>query len=314
MYATGSAANPSALLTALEAFAVSAGWTIDRTTSVYNPGGGGGPSDYWLAMHKGTCYLGWYFALGLSGVILYPADGWNGASAPGAQASVIEPATQTYSNFGSGPYTGYHFFSTTVSGRNYLHVVIEISGGVFGQLHGGMLNAAGGATPALYSTGTKWNYGQPNASFPEDGSTNNVPWGTLAQSNGTLVLVTVDGVLGWQFMGGLAGVGHRILPAVRANGFQNRGLHRTPNGFNELAVLFPCHCFAERASGFVYSYIGEPWDMRACNIQNINPKDEITIGADVWKFFPAAAKSLPINVTNAPTSSGNYGYAFKKNA
>lgn len=314
MYATGTAANPNALLSALETFATSAGWTIDRTTSVYNPGGGGGsPTDYWLAMHKGACYLNWVYVTSAAGVVLYPADGYNAAVGPAVQASVVQPASQSYMNIAGGPYTGYHFFSTTTSGHVYLHAVIEISGGIYGQLHGGILNAAGGASPAIYSTCTKWGYVAGDSGNPESGN-NNMPWAAGTANNGSFVLVTVDGVLGWQLEGALATGGHRLIPAVRSAGFQNRGIHRTPNGYNELAVLFPCHCFAERASVGVWSYIGEPWDMRACNIQNINPKDEITIGSDVWKFFPGAAKSaVPYVLNNGVVSSGFYGYAFKKN-
>jgi hypothetical protein len=316
MYATGSASTPAALLAAIEAFATSAGWTIDRTTSVYNPGGGGGSStDYWLAMHQGACYLNYWYQTASLGVLLYPADGYNAANAPNAQCSIGNPGGgPPFMNIGAGPYTGYHLFSTT-AGPIYLHCVIEISGGIFGQLHGGILNAAGGAAPAIYGASTAWNYTGLITSFC-DALTNIIPFG-LAQNNFPCVLVSTDGVLDWKIATSGGSVGHRLIVPARGGGFQNRGIHRTPNTFNELTVLFPIHLFAERAAGNVYSHVGDVFDFRCCNGQNVNPKDEITIGSDVWKYFPAAAKTPPStwNVSgNNIVSSGPYAYAFRKNA
>lgn len=314
MYATGSAANPAALLAALETFAVSAGWTVDRSTAVYNPGSGGGSaSDYWLAVHKGACYLNFWYHAAFLGVVLHPADAYNGSNAPSAQATVLQPASASYMNIAAGPFTGYHFFSTT-AGPKYLHVVIEISGGLYGQLHGGILNAVGGASPALYSASTSWQYGSAQASFFDNGP-NVIPFCAGGSPNTAFVFVTVDGVLGWQYGGAVSP--NRLTSSVKSGGFQNRGVLRTPNTFNELTVLFPLHQFAERAAGGVWSHIGDVFDMRACNMKNVNPQDEITIGSDVWKYFPAAAKTPPStwNVGGSTiTTSGPYGYAFRKNA
>lgn len=313
MYATGSAANPSALLAAVQTFAVSAGWTVARASAVYNPGSTT-PNDYWLAIHQGACYLNYYYRDLDQLFILYAADGYSGSSTPFAQGSIQSPAP-SYMNPGRGAYTSYHLFSTT-AGPIYLHLVLEWEASVFTHLHGGILNAAGGAGPAIYTSSTAWNYGGSESSYPEGGP-NTSPFGNGGPSNGYQVQVTVDGVSRIQIAGGSIVSPNRLIAPVRPGGFQQRGIVRTPNTFNELTVLFPLHTHAERLAGNVWSYIGEPFDVRGCNIQNVNPKDEITLGSDVWKYFPATAKTGPsvINIFNSTViSSGYYGYAFRKNA
>lgn len=310
MYATGSAANPAALLSALQTFAVSAGWTVDRASAVYNPGSST-PNDYWLAIHQGACYLNYWYQD--AGPLFYciGADGYSGSNAPNAQGSAI-PATPPYMNAGRGPYTSYHFFSTT-AGPIYLHVVLEWEANIFTQLHGGILNAAGGATPAIYHTSTAWSYGGSQQSYPEAGGDG--PFATAPPNNGSGLLLTVDSVYGWKSPNYASP--NRLLCPVRTDGFQQRGLQRTPNTFNELTVLLPLHLHVERLAGGVYSYVGEPADMRCCNIANVNPKDEVTLGSDVWKYFPMTAKTPPSTWNqfgSSVISSGYYGYAFKKNA
>lgn len=312
MYATGSAANPAALLAALQTFAASAGWTVDRASAVYNPGSTT-PNDYWLAIHQGGCYLNYWYQDAAQTFTLCGADGYNGSLGPNAQGSTI--STQpSYMNPGRGAYTSYHFFSTT-AGPIYLHVVLEWEASVFNHLHGGILNVAGGASPAIYTASTWWSTPGAYSSFPESGGVG--PFTMFGPNSGTQVLLTVDGVKQWQGAAGAVASPHRLTVAVGPNGFQQRGIMRTPNTFNELTVLLPLHTLAERASGNVWSYIGEPADMRCCNLQNVNPKDEVTLGSDVWKYFPMMAKTAPStwNQYGTPVySSGNYGYAFKKNA
>lgn len=91
-------------------------------------------------------------------------------------------------------------------------------------------------------------------------------------------------------------------------------INRSPNIFNGLAPLLPIKTFVERAVGNVYAYVGDAPDIRCLNMKNNNPKDEITIGSDTWKIFPVVSNSPIINTNNAPPSSGNYAFAFRKNA
>lgn len=316
MYATGTAANPGALLAAIEAFAVTAGFTVDRTTSVYNPGSGT-PNDLWLAIHKGSAlYLNyWYKDAAPGAIFIYGGTGYNGANAPDHQATPLQTAVVEF-NLGRGPYTGYHLFSSTAGGRYYLHLAVEITGGLFGHLWGGIVNAVGGAAPALYLASTWWPYsGGLFASYPEVGFDHTSPFsdGTFSASQ---VLCTVDSVLAWFSASGVSPYRIKRLQWAGGPGWQDRGIKRTPNTFNELTVLFPMPIFLERATGAIWSWIGDLFDMRLCNMANPAPKDEVTIGSDTWKYFPFIAKTPPNtwNVSNNPPSSGPFGVAYRKNA
>lgn len=310
MYATGSASTPSALLAALETFAVSAGWTVSRSQSAGVPPGGAS-NDLWTSLVKGGCHLNFNYIDSSSIYVNYLADGFNGSAAPGAQSSITQ-ANASYMNPGRAPYTAYFFFSST-SGT-YLHVVLEWEASVYTHLHGGLLNAQGGASPCMYSASTAWSYGGSQESYPDAG-VNIAPFSMVANNNATQVFLTVDGTKA--YFQQPYGPGLRLITAMRTGGLQQRGVMRTPNTFNELTVLYPCHFAVERATTGVYSYIGEAPDIRVCNIANVNPQDEVTLGSDVWKYFPVTAKTPPSTwngFNNGIISSGNYGIALKKSA
>lgn len=301
MYSTGTASGPTAVLQALATFATSAGFTIDNNAA-YSGG-------WWLAVHKGSCYLNFVSDSGNSKVTLYGATGFNSASAPSAQANA---SAAVGCNSGVGPYVGYHFFSTSGSAA-YLHVAIEKSAGLFAHFHGGALNAIGTAAPCIYIQATNWPYTGYYASFP-DSSGNYLPWSQngYSYSNG-YVGVTVDSTFRW-FNPGQSQPSRAVWPGQGA-GLSYTAYNRSPNTANGLAVLLPMQCFVERAVGNIYAYVGDVPDTRYLNMKNNNPKDEITIGADTWKIFPMISNNPNINIGNSPNpSSGNYALAFRKNA
>lgn len=316
MYATGTAANPAALLAAIEAFAVTAGFTVDRSTAVYNPTTFT-PNDYWLAIHKGAAlYLNFWYQDAVPGINLYGGTGYNGANAPDHQATPLQPTIVQF-NLGRGPYTGYHFFSTVTAGHYYLHMAVEITGGLWGHMLGGIVNAVGGAAPGLYLASTWWEYtGGYFASYPEAGFVHSLPFIQGTVFSHSLCLCTVDAVLTWFSAQGSVGSRIRPLQVQNGPGWHDRGIKHTPNTFNELTVLFPMPLMLERVSTNIYSWIGDLFDVRLCNMQTTAPKDESTIGGDTWKYFPFVAKTPPStwNIANNPPTSGPFGIAYRKNA
>lgn len=296
MYSTGTATGPSAVLQALATFATSAGWTIDNNAA-YSGG-------WWLGVHKGSCYLNFVTDSGDSQISFYGATGFSSGSAPSAQANT-SPNSQNICNCGSGPFTGYHFFSST--GAAYLHCIIEISSGLFAHFQGGLLSSAGGAS-TIYVQSTNWQYSSYYASFVDQGI-NHMPWSNYP--NG-YTGATVDGTFRW-FRWNNSSPSRAKWP-LEDTGINFNGNARSPNTFNGLSPLLPVQCFLERAVGNIFAYVGDAPDMRTVNMRNYVSKDEITIGSDTWKVFPMAANSQVINVGNAPPSSGNYGLAFRKNA
>src|SRR5205823_5329113 len=144
----------------------------------------------------------WYKDATPGAIFIYGGTGYNGANAPDHQATPLQPTAVQF-NLGRGPYTGYHLFSTVTAGRYYLHLAVEITGGLFGHLWGGIVNAVGGAAPALYLASTWWPYtGGLFASYPEAAFDHTAPFVAQTISSATLVLCTVDATLAWFSAGG----------------------------------------------------------------------------------------------------------------
>lgn len=75
------------------------------------------------------------------------------------------------------------------------------------------------------------------------------------------------------------------------------------------AGLIPMHPITlyYRNSTDVY-FLGYMPDVRAINVRYLVPKQEITIGSDVWVVFPSSQKTT----TNITNRSYNQGIAYKK--
>ena len=316
MYATGTPTSLSDFLNALATFATSAGWTVDFNGVAHFSGA----TDYYLAVHKDSCFLCYYVpnTAALPGSLqiqLWGATGYAGSTAPSAQAGANAVGPAALFPPPAGPYNAYHFFSTATSGIDYLHTLLEYSSGSFLHLHGGCLNPVGGATPATYASSTTWSQlaggNSANDSGPSGG--NWTPFSAEAPNSqgyrAVQVRATVDSVARWFFPGATSPA--RLVGAVKANSKNVHAFQRSPNTFNLLVPFIPLSLYVERAVGNVYSYIGDVIDMRWVNLANNQAKDEITIGSDTWKLFPVISKQ-PFGSPTAAT--GNYGFAFRKNA
>lgn len=315
MYATGTPTSLSDFLNSLATFATSAGWTVDfNGVPAF-----AGATDYYLAVHKGGTYLGYYVPntaapLGTLYISFWAATGYAAATLPSAQAGASPFDAAMYPP-PPGPYNAYHFFSTATGGINYLHCLLEYQAGNFLHIHGGKLNPVGGATPATYITATQWS-GLTGVNASNDsgvGGGNYTPF--TAEGGGGApyrcfqLRATVDAVARW-FYPNNASPG-RAIGSVRAGSRNVHAFQRSPNTFNELSVLMPLSLYVERISGNIYSYIGDVIDMRWISLANYQAKDEITIGSDTWKVFPVISKQ-PFGSPTAATA--NYGFAFRKNA
>jgi hypothetical protein len=317
MYATGTPTSLSDFLNSLNTFAVSAGWTSDFNGVAHFSGA----SDYYLAVHKDSCYLGYYVpntaaSPGTLTLQLWGATGYAGSTIPSAQAGAsTNPALMFPPP--AGPYSAYHFFSTATSGVDYLHALLEYSSGNFLHIHGGCLNPIGGATPATYTTGTRWSALSAGNSSSDGGPNvgNFTPFSAENASGSGQgwqlfqVRATVDSVARWFWPGNASPA--RAIGAVRSGSKNVHAFAREPNTLNQLVPFIPLSLYLERAAGQIYSYIGDVIDMRWLNLANNQAKDEITIGSDTWKVFPVISKQ-PIGSATAATA--NYGFAFRKNA
>lgn len=317
MYATGTPTSLSDFLNSLATFATSAGWTVDFNA---HAGFAGASHDYYLAVHKDLCYLGYYVpdTTAVGGTLqlqLWGATGYAGSTAPSAQAG-HSPQCALMFPPPVGPYNAYHFFSTATSGVDYLHCLLEYSSGSFLSVYGGCLKPIGGASPCTYIAATQWSAlsGSSSSNDSGIGQNNFTPFSGENSGGGYRlfqVLATVDGTARWFAPAGGAVSPGRAIGALRTGSKNVHAFARNPNTFNQLAVFIPLSLFVERAVGNIYSYIGDVIDMRWVNLQNNLAKDEVTIGSDTWKLFPVISKQ-PLGSPNAATA--NYGYAFRKNA
>src|ERR1700733_13547411 len=155
MYATGTPTSLSDFLNSLATFATSAGWTVDFNGVPHFSGA----TDYYLAVHKDTCYLGFYVpATGAAGGTLmlqfWGPTGYAGSTTPPAQAGASPHCAQMFPP-PVGPYNSYEFFSTATSGVDYLHCLLQYSSGNYLSVYGGRINPVGGAAPGTYIAATQ---------------------------------------------------------------------------------------------------------------------------------------------------------------
>jgi hypothetical protein len=312
-YATGTATGCAAVLQALATFAAAHGWTVDNNAAYL--------SGWWLAVHKGSCYLNFQAPSTDDSITIYGATAFSGGATPSTQAQTSLGYVFTAA---TGPYAAYHFFSS--SGGTYLHALIEISTDIFAHFHGGQLNIVGGASPCIYVTASRWNaYAPTSGSDPitcqADHPSNTRPFDSAGATHPPgAIACTVDSTFRWFVMGGSVAL-TRVGPLGQGGGggplpqWQRSGIMASPNTFNGVAVLYPLPIFVERAAGSIFSMVGEVPDLRYVNLRYNNAKDEITIGSDVWKLYPLVANIPPGTlVAGGPASSYPFGIAFKKSA
>jgi hypothetical protein len=103
------------------------------------------------------------------------------------------------------------------------------------------------------------------------------------------------------------------LPSVTINlgGGLTPTLFPLPNPWSGTSPLFPILVYA--LDGTNINYAGEAGyfkGVRALNVKNFNPKDEITLGPDTWVVYPARGKEGVIPAAYSCTY--NRGYAILK--
>ena len=229
-------------------------------------------------------------------------------------------------DLGAGPFTSYHLFGS--DSPAYIHVVVEKSPGVFRHVGFGELDKIGTWEGGEYCWGVKFEDPTNLYDFidagPFDALTASTTLGYHNHASGLhvegLPNQPAGGKWGLSFANdGSTGNDRQDVPIKRvmtlgccrgntlgrafswmasndANGFIPmtpnlvKYLDRTPAGADEVYPL-----------GWVP-------DMRIVNMTALLPKEERTIGGEVWKFFPAHT----LGWTPAAGQTGNLGFAFRK--
>ncbi len=338
-YATGTAANMNALMTALSTFATANGWTEDQYTAE-----SGTATHGRLSLHNTSAtsvYVTFYWnTTNYPHVAVYQALGYTPASHPAfepdnagngtPQHPGIISAFETWNqptnyryitDVGAGEYTSYAFFSGSSDG-SYIHCALEYAPFTYRHFGFGDLEKAWDWTGGGYCYGHSQSSGSPLAQSclissygTTSGSTgrvgatlnceglNNQPagskWGSTGQFATLGILSSRDDEDHVRIVGGAPG---GPLGSVFNNISSNSG-----DGFLPMSANAIFYRDVSQVKDDLY-FMGWQPDIRTLNVKNFSPKDEITIGSDTWVIYPHAKKQN----TGDPNESDNLGIAYKK--
>lgn len=317
-YETGTASSQQDLLDKLKTFAVAQGWTQDEFDTTNKR----------LSIHKGTVFVQFRWDAADS-IAIYHSLGFTGGNAPGNHpndsgngltGTGTINAQRRISAIGNGPYPAYYFFA----GTNYIHVVLEFVAGRYRHASFGELIKTGVWTGGEYAAGFHW--GSLAAQVDDLGNVVHyalVDWRNNAD-NLLACTVHAEGFPG-QAVGGKWGVvinsnttGNdragvlrlTLIGGVREGFLQNALGWLRANPANGFIPMIPLEIYYRRAltpeHWFKFGYVP---DIKQVNMFFLNPAEEFTVGADVWKVFPWARKQFLQNDTE---ESGSMAFAYKK--
>lgn len=331
--------NMDAVLGYISTFLGTIGWTITSNLTAPAVDGSAGPTQALgriIIARKGDCLatlrsttqgaganrlylLGAYgaYTSGTEGS-LPTNDGLNtsGLYTNGVSSTLILSGGAAVRGFQQtvGPFPNLYLFSD--AGGNYVHIVLEVSAGVYRHMHFGVLTKFGTWTGGAYFSGTIWS--QVNPAISSAGSSSHdVPFDNkLGSSLSPGLCWTVhyengsDKWIGNANDGLTGGVQRREGRGSVRGGFPTMFKNQQESFFSGLIALGPVIVSAVRESDnpVTTRWIGQVPDFRLINMTNLTPAQEFGIGADTWKVFPMCAK----NGLAGQNSSGVSGFAYKK--
>lgn len=327
-YQTGSASSAEDFMNILQTFAVANGWTLN----IYNT------TNDWMAMNNGSVFvqfrwdanglIGIFHSLGFINTSTAPGNHTNDsglgivdASAP-YNATLSTGATNCRVQFfPNGAITAYHLFTDGTT--KYIYAVLETSPGVFYHMGMGTIDKIG------TWTGGEFVYGDHGTDTSMPVSITSGPWqsaSTSTTTNNTQLSLHIEGLPG-QNANGKWGIGLTNNTTVGDNAAGNdRGgnprqcafgvtfnsgfnlafsRHRF-NATNGLVPLMPIEVYYKNTpvSGQHRHYLlGYAPDMYVMNMGAWAAGDEIAIGGDTFKIFPARQKGV---------SHGNMAFVYRK--
>lgn len=310
-YATGIYTSPDDLLATISTFAAARGWTINTNSGVNT--GGAGFTNKQRSFTSDSLTVNIVPDTGLGGALkAQPSTAWvnnstafyNHTGSPNTSGNVS--TTVNMNQIGTGSGVAYHLFGNDSSPR-YVHVVVEVTAGVYSHFAFGTLTKYGTYTGGGYVTSLSWsvsNWSQIGLPFSaiNRNTTNGTQW-VRADS-----LVGL-GSPGWrEDFGGLSN-----------NAFTQR-LHRA--GLStawQRSPLGPILCFAfatETTNPTTTNVcLGEVQDMRGISMEGREPGESLVIGGDTWRVFPTRNKSNPASspaAYNITTTTTTYlGIAYR---
>jgi hypothetical protein len=350
-YSTGSAADLTALLDAVRAFAVAQGWTVDKWVS----------GSRLLFLRRGITFVtmegasrtfnSWETGSSVSTTeqVLRMAIGTGITTSLntyfGHPGSLVTTATDTDRieiNDLTGSFPSYHLFAdNALSG--HIHVVVQCSTDrwqhfSFGEVDKGGFTHAGVA----YAVGTNRYYVRENSQT--DPTNPNVYHNDIGRCQ--YPFVGNDGTNNWP-----VNINQRLIYApdalpnninwptvdVENNGLiHTNGLNRPTdwprpsssadprplNGivrnsasqWNGNVMLWAIPCIRQSSAVSQMVYVGDYPNVRGLNMEGLIPGQEISLSTDVWKVFPIGRQTAWASKAELgfQFSTGQYALAYKK--
>lgn len=333
-YETGSANDLEDLLAKLSTFATTThgGWTegyLNTTNGWFELHKGslsasfkytktGTPTA--LSVHQATAFVGTGTAPGK-----HTADSGNGYNTTDTGHTNANLETERcVRDIGNGPFPSYRFFADDVD-NDYIHVAVEASTGIFRHFGFGGLdkfgdNWVGGeyAYGHYHDNATNTNQTDPNTLTLLDGVN------TVNGESSRCATVRIasglanQGAAVWGVSQALASaslgtdtagnVRRQIHGGFRA-GMSARGFGNPLGSFSSGAIpLYSISAFYRDPNNPRVYLLGTLPDVRAVNIRNFTPGQEVTIGSDVWVMLPLSRR------TSAAVAGRtfNSGIAYRK--
>lgn len=337
-YATGTALDLEDLLSKLDTFAQTThggGWA-----SIYgtNPD----TTNRWFELNKGNLSMSMRYPAGMAtgdsvsvhqatgstssatAPGLHTADSGNGYNVGTGGTSTNFEAERCIRDIGNGPFPSYHFMADDVD-NDYIHVVVEVSTGLFRHMQFGIID----------KFGDNWVGGEYVAGQYHDTLTSAVVTDTdhqmlfsgIGNTNSRVRASTIrlasglpnQGAAVWGVSTALASASLLTDTAgnIRAQihggwrtGMEARGFGNPVGNFSSGVIpMYSIAAYYRDPVNPTHVYLlGYMPDVRAFNNRNFTPGEEVTIGTDVWIMFPQSIKTTAF-VANRSLYSG---VAYKK--
>lgn len=326
-FQTGSSTDLADLIADLSTFLTANGWTEDERNNtdgdfafsknnIFISGRWDTGSPQFISLHQATAF---------DGVSTLPGDhtgdSGNGFNSSSSHTNASLDGERHVDLGGDGPYPTYWFFEQN-SGPAYVHVVVEISTGVYVHFGFGEINKIGNWVGGEYLYGNR--------------------------HTGTTEILTTSS---WLFDGYFQSISfdeERMAATLRlTSGLPNQGtavwgqvwgrndniptdsaaLPKAPviGGFRSSLVAIPFGIFSgSKTTGHIPMYaipvtywdqgnnhvyaLGFLPDVRGINIRNFAPADIVTIGSEQWYIFPAKLR----NTTPVTNATGFSGIAYRR--
>jgi len=285
-YESGTTSGVEDLLDKIRVVALARGWTVNCFNSI-------DASTKYLALQKGSerynllsvidATLASYFIPNY--IYAFTSSNYVDDVSP---RGVSDPSIDCVVN-GIGSGVPYKIFS----GADYIHVVLEVSTGLFVYLMMGVLSKYGAYTGGAYLTATRTG---PDSA----GLGRYLPPAYRIFSNLTVHLEVDTFHDFWGIHHDGTGGVTDSKAQVNKHTAIDKWVSYGRNDFNLISPLAPVIVYAHRGSE-LFSPIGEMQDIRVVNMTNFNSGDTITLGGDTYELYSAG--------TEASTDTG---IAFKK--